>query len=133
MLFKKQAGMTLIEVLIAALILFMAIGLVSSAFQQALMLQRKVVDQKDTVQVTQWIRPVIEFELENGRTRGVEEYLGTTLSWEASLIEKKQFVDSFGESESYVAGRGFVSLYQVSVLQEDSLLLEFKEVLWSEQ
>ena len=133
MLLKKQMGMTLIEVLIAAIILFMAIGLVSSAFQQSIMLQQRVSKQQERMNLAQWIKPIIEFELGQGKIRGSEFFFEKKVSWEAKKEDKKQFVDSFSDDEGYVAGRGYVSIYLVDVHYNDTQLLQFKKTIWSSQ
>lgn len=133
MLLKKQMGMTLIEVLIAAIILFMAIGLVSSAFQQSIMLQQKVVTQQEKMRLLQWIKPIIEFQLSVGQLKGAESWGGMKASWSAELLEKKRFVDSISDDSGYIAGRGYVVLYEVSLSLAEQEPYKFNYTVWSSQ
>lgn len=133
MLLKKQMGMTLIEVLIAAIILFMAIGLVSSAFQQSIMLQQKVVTQQEKMRLLQWIKPLIEFQLSVGQLKGEESWGGMEASWSAELLEKKRFADSISENSDYISGRGYVMLYEVSLSFAEQESYKFNHTVWSSQ
>lgn len=124
--------MTLIEVLIASIILFMAIGLVTSAFQQSLLLQQKVMVQRDKIELTQMVKPMIQFELNQGKVVGNFDVLSKKIEWQAEIIAKDSFVDAFSEDgDDYVSGRGYVILYSIIVKQEDTAIVTFKYSTWS--
>lgn len=132
MLLRKQSGMTLIEVLIAAIILFMAIGLVTSAFQQSILLQRKVMTQREKVELIHIVKPFVQFEISQGKLIGNLDYLSRSVDWQAKQEAKSSFVDAFSESgDDYVVGRGYVTLYDVVVKQDEKVIFMFKYSIWS--
>lgn len=123
--------MTLIEVLIAAIILFMAIGLVSSAFQQSLLLQRKVMGQLDKVELIEISKPMIKFDLNQGKSRGNLDILSEKIEWQAEVIERKPFAASLNEENESISGFGYMTLFNVVLKQGDEELLSFKYTIWN--
>lgn len=125
--------MTLIEVLIASLILFMAIGLSASVFRQSALLQNKVLSLVDQSDIKKRLVPKIMFELEQDNISGeiVEEEL--TFLWVAKLKKVNGYVASYNpEGSSVVGTAGKIEVYQVTVNSSHwrNWSFEYKELLW---
>lgn len=125
--------MTLIEVLIASLILFMAIGLSASVFRQSALLQNKVLSLVDQSDIKKRLVPKIMFELEQDKTSGevLEEAL--TFSWIAKLEKANSYVASYNpEGSSVIGTAGKIKVYQVTVKSSHwkNWSFEYEELLW---
>lgn len=132
--FCQQKGLTLIEVLIASTILFMAIGLAASVFQQNLLLQRKVLDQLEQAQLQQVVSRNILFQLEQKKLSGKEVVNLIEISWEANVEKKAAFIDSYSfDTEKYSSGLGDVTVYVITLSSEHwpGWSVEYKESIWA--
>jgi len=123
--------MTLIEVLISSVILFMAIGLVSSVFQQSLMLQSRLKKEQFRHEMLYWTKNAVQFELEKGSVGGDVVVDDLKVSYIAEEIAKNAFVDSYSnESEGTVTGRGYMVLYRIQISSE-SLSTSYQQSIWT--
>lgn len=132
---SKEKGLTLIEVLIASMILFMAIGLAASVFQQNLLLQRKVLDKLEQTQLQQVITRRIQFQLEQGNFSGREESRNIMVDWKAEVEKSSSFIENYNSDTDYsYDGRGIVTIYLITLNSSDlpSWELKYKESLWSQ-
>ena len=75
----KQTGLTLIEVLIASVILFMTLGLVATVFQQSLGMQQRAVKHLAAAEQFPSIVSQVRFELEQEKNRRLDRTECTTL------------------------------------------------------
>lgn len=66
----KQTGLTLIEVLIASVILFMTLGLVASVFQQNLQMQQRAIKHLAAAEYFPSVVSQIRFDLEHAKLEG---------------------------------------------------------------
>lgn len=132
--YLKQKGLTLIEVLIASVILFMAIGLAASVFQQNLLLQRKVLDKLEQAQFQQIMTRRIFFQLDQGTFSGQEESQGIKASWLAKNEKSSSFVENYNsDTDLSYSGRGKVTVYLITLTSDNwpDWTVEYKESLWS--
>ncbi|MFW1118312.1 PilW family protein, partial [Vibrio parahaemolyticus] len=60
---RKQKGMTLIESLVAAVILFMVIGLAATVFQHSALLQTRVLKQIEKQEIVDFTMRNVRFAL----------------------------------------------------------------------
>lgn len=130
----QQKGMTLIEVLIASLILFMAIGLTSSVYQQSFLFQGKVLEQIEQQRFLKEAERQILFQLEQGIMNGSVSLGGREAVWRASVSESKRTYHHFNlETQSPVYGKGNVSLLDISyqfVNSNEQEQHSYQEVIW---
>ncbi|MDP5134929.1 type II secretion system protein [Rheinheimera baltica] len=129
----KQAGLTLIEVLIASMILFMALGLIGTIFQQSFNTQRQAQKYISVAKDYSNLQSRIRYELSAGEATG-QILIGTTVyTWKATLIEKapERTNQSPEMSENDVVfGMLHLFLINVSVEANSSLNFEFKQAIW---
>jgi len=132
--FYQQKGLTLIEVLIASMILFMAIGLAASVFQQNLLLQRKVLNQLEQTQLQQVVTRNVLFQLEQKKLSGKEIINNIDIYWQAEIEKKSAFIDGYSfESEKYSAELGHVTVYIITLTSEHwpDWSVKYKESIWT--
>lgn len=132
--YLKQKGLTLIEVLIASVILFMAIGLAASVFQQNLLLQRKVLDKLEQAQFQQIMTRRIFFQLDQGNFSGQEESQDITVNWQTKNEKSSSFVENYNsDTDLSYSGRGKVTVYLITLTSDNwpNWTVEYKESLWS--
>lgn len=132
--FYQQKGLTLIEVLIASMILFMAIGLAASVFQQNLLLQRKVLNQLEQTQLQQVVTRNVLFQLEQKKLSGKEVVNLVEINWKADVEKKAAFIDSYSfDTEKYSADLGHVTVYIITLTSEHwpDWSVEYKESIWT--
>lgn len=132
--FYQQKGLTLIEVLIASMILFMAIGLAASVFQQNLLLQRKVLNQLEQTQLQQVVTRNVLFQLEQKKLSGKEVVNLVEINWTAEIEKKAAFIDSYSfDTEKYSADLGHVTVYIITLTSDHwpDWSVEYKESIWT--
>lgn len=130
---KKQSGLTLIEVLIASMILFMALGLVSSVFQQNLRSQMQANKYLLATQSYMSIQAEIRFQLEQGTSEGSIQTPAGPFNWKAELEEQRQELADLSPEAMPGAIGGSLRLYKITVETENQFSFEFKQAVWSDK
>lgn len=128
---KKYSGLTLIEVLIASIILFMSLGLVAVIFQQNISTQlqssryiKKLADYPS-------VQAQLRFELESGKRKGDIERQGLLYSWKAERLATGQELVSFSpETGNREGNPGMLVLYLVTISTGFGTDIEVKQAVW---
>ncbi len=131
--FTKQKGMTLIEVLIASMILFMALGLSASVFKQSSLLQEKVLSQVIQQRTQSAAMPRIKFAIEDGRREGAFNLLEHSLRWRVIESKSSKFVNSYNYEHGELSyGKGQVSLVTIEMKYDKwpNWSVTYNEVVW---
>lgn len=128
----KQHGLSLIEVLIASLILIMSLGLVAVIFQQNFDTQRRakvyLIDAQEFTSVLAQVR----FELELGTDRGEITSGSTHYTWQSEVLQSGKEIDSINpESTLPQGGIGILTLFKVTVNNTRTANeYSFKQAIW---
>lgn len=124
--------MTLIEVLIASIILFMALGLVGVVYQQNFDTQRRAQQYLKEARVVQSLMAAIRFSLEQGLVEGKLKMVGMSFQWKATLIEAKPEINSISpETGLPESGIGKLNLFNIVVTSDETQHdFEFKQAIW---
>ena len=135
-LIKRQShGFTLIEVLIAATLLFLAISIGSVAFEQTLQTRGKLNDRVMIYQLAPLIKSDIKQQIRESNSRSGNLTLhGQEVSWRASLVEEKPTFKSLGGGEGGIQ-LGDVRLLLLDIEIEFTLTnqsIEYRELIWRE-
>ncbi|HDY7774753.1 TPA: hypothetical protein RQK14_001570 [Vibrio vulnificus] len=127
--------MTIIEVLVASLILFMAIGLSASIFRQTSLLQLKLAEELNVDEVISLTIPMVRFELEDQKTQGVLAIKGEQLYWQSHIESEQGFVAGYDpDAQNPIEGLGRVIVFRVDIRKAERTepLLTFRELIWRE-
>ncbi|MFW1036645.1 PilW family protein [Vibrio parahaemolyticus] len=130
---RKQKGMTLIESLVAAVILFMVIGLAATVFQHSALLQTRVLKQIEKQEIVDFTMRNVRFALEQGQVQGQFQFYGAVVQWSAKAVEELPYITHFDSDEGVnKKGAGKVVQYQVlaSVDSIKNWELSYEEVVW---
>lgn len=133
--FSRSRGMTIIEVLVASLILFMAIGLSASIFRQTSLLQLKLAEELNADEVISLTIPMVRFELEDQKTQGVLDIKGEQLYWQSHIESEQGFVAGYDpDAQNPIEGLGRVIVFRVDIRKAERTepLLTFRELIWRE-
>ncbi|MDP5143110.1 PulJ/GspJ family protein [Rheinheimera baltica] len=127
---KKHAGLTLIEVLIAGLLLAMALGVASVVFQQNDLQQRQA--ERILLRASQLDSVVnrIRYELQQGAVQGEWTLSDMPYAWQAKVIRSAAVAGAYdAESGGLTETNQQKSLYQVDVSSGDNPLYSFQLTL----
>ncbi|AHI98184.1 hypothetical protein HJ140_09725 [Vibrio parahaemolyticus] len=125
--------MTLIESLVAAVILFMVIGLAATVFQHSALLQTRVLKQIEKQEIVDFTMRNVRFALEQGQVQGQFQFYGAVVQWSAKAVEELPYITHFDSDEGVnKKGEGKVVQYQIlaSVDSIKNWELSYEEVVW---
>ncbi|EWH04898.1 hypothetical protein AT00_17260 [Pseudoalteromonas lipolytica SCSIO 04301] len=130
---KFNKGMTLIEVLIASIILFIAISALSFVSRSMLLHESRLERAIDRALLAELIKDEVsyryQYEKQNTGTYTLDDH---EYQWRVDVLDEKppvRFISSESESnENQQNGR--VILYSVVILDNDRELLRVKDVFW---
>lgn len=124
--------MTLIEVLIASIILFMVLGLVGVVYQQNYDTQRRTQQYLNEARAVQSLMAAIRFALLQGQVEGKLKSIGMSYQWKATLVEAKSEVSSISpETGLPENGIGKLNLFNILVTNDETQHdFEFKQAIW---
>ena len=126
--------MTLIEVLIGAIILFMTLALAAQVFQHQFLLQERAQRAALVMAAQPAAMAEVERALGDGQLQGQGRAAELDFSWQAELVESAPTIGSFDpELGSYSLNRGQFSLYRVTLDFDGGARrqLQYDEVIWS--
>ncbi|WP_333796363.1 PulJ/GspJ family protein [Rheinheimera sp.] len=128
----KQTGLTLIEVLIASVILFMTLGLVATVFQQSLGMQQRAIKHLAAAEQFPSLVSQIRFELEQQKTEGSIELNAQRYQWQATELKRAKELSSVDENgQDYLGNIGMLVLFNVTVTsQNGGTGFEFRQAIW---
>lgn len=115
------------------MILFMALGLVSSVFQQNLRSQMQANKYLLATQSYISIQAEIRFHLEQGTTEGSIQTPAGLFTWSAELEEQRQELADLSPEAMQGAIGGSLRLYKILVETENQFSFEFKQAIWSDK
>lgn len=128
---KTQHGLTLIEVLIASIILFMTLGLVAVVFQQNFATQIQATKYITSLSEYSSVQAQIRYELEQGRYKGNISTMASQYNWEAKKLKQAPellgFSPETGNAETAI---GVLTLFNVVVSTDSALTYEFRQTVW---
>ena len=96
----KQSGFTLIEALVAGLILFICISAATRIFSSSLISNRKATEEVVMSAYTSMFLDHIKFQVDQGETSGKGHWFGINFSWSSTLKEQSWVADSRALSQS---------------------------------
>ncbi|MFN4055643.1 MAG: type II secretion system protein [Alishewanella aestuarii] len=129
---KRSRGLTLIEVLVASVILFSALGLVATVFQYNLHSQSRLLRQLEQIENFASLKAQIHYSLSKGERQGTVSLGDVELSWQATAIRAAAPITSYDfENDREVATAEQMLLLQVDLVFSGSeRQLSYKEALW---
>lgn len=128
---KKQYGLTLIEVLIASIILFMTLGLVAVVFQQNFATQIQAGKYIASLSDYSSLQAQIRYELEQGRFKGSVTTATAQYNWEAKKLKQAPEILGFSpETGNAETAIGVLTLFNVIVSTDTALTYEFRQTVW---
>ena len=128
----RQTGLTLIEVLIASVILFMTLGLVASVFQQNLNMQQRAIKHLAAAEYFPSVVSQIRFDLEHDKREGSIALNSEVYQWQAAELSRAKEISSVDESGmDYLGNIGMLVLFNVTVAKEKGgETIEFRQAIW---
>ncbi|HCG7605361.1 TPA: hypothetical protein NJ426_001508 [Vibrio parahaemolyticus] len=117
----------------AAVILFMVIGLAATVFQHSALLQTRVLKQIEKQEIVDFTMRNVRFALEQGQVQGQFQFYGAVVQWSAKAVEELPYITHFDSDEGVnKKGEGKVVQYQIlaSVDSIKNWELSYEEVVW---
>lgn len=129
---KKYRGLTLIEVLIASLLLFISLGLVATVFQYNLHTQSRLLSQLDAYDGFASIQSQISYALQQGEREGTVLLKSEEISWQATVLLTRLPITSMDfENNLQDTSAKEMQLLQIAVyISESRSPIEYKEFIW---
>lgn len=136
---KYSQGMTLIEVLIASVILFIAVSAMSFVARSSTLHERRLINNIDRAMLAEFIKDEVSYQYQYENTSEGTYKLGTSeFKWSVKALESKlplRYIssESSGSADSSVNEQeGNIVLYEVTVtsVTEDKKIMSFKDVYW---
>ena len=124
---KQQNGLTLIEVLIASLILFLSLGVVATVFQQSYLTQAQA--ERYLLQLSDYNNLVaqIRFNLEQQQLQGEIITPAGSYQWQAErLAQGRELTGISPETFEPVGAEGQLVLYNVIVELNQQAVFELR-------
>lgn len=127
---KTQAGLTLIEVLIAGLLLSMALGIAAVVFQQNDLQQRQAERLLLRASQLETVISRIRYELGQGARRGEWSLAGVDYAWQATVVKSAAIAGSYDVESGQITGSGREqTLFQIDVSQTSVSVYSFQLTL----
>ena len=126
----KQKGMTLVEVLIAGIILFISISVISMVARTKILNEQKLVKTINTSYLAEYSQTTIKYHLKHTEERqGSILIAGTEYLWNSQLKETKPFVFGLNPDDNNAGNP--LKLYAVVFTRVGSqkIVLEFLQLV----
>ena len=130
---KAQIGLTLIEVLIASMILFMTLGVVSAIFQQNIASQQLALKYVSVLDDYSSVVARINFQLETTEQRaGSMQFADDNVyEWSASVVSSASGLTQYSpEAGAAETAQGVYILYEVTVTDSKDFSFNFRQLVW---
>lgn len=132
---KKQQGMTLIEVLIAGIILFIAIAALTFVARVQVEHQERFTKTIRQAYLAEFFIDDIRYRLNfTDQRSGVINYRGVEYDWTATLKKEDDVVVTVLPEESMEQGRGIAKLFEVQIKRNEAgrqlMVFSFTELTW---
>ena len=112
---KRQNGLTLIEVLIAAMLLFVLLGLASVIFQQSVLVQDQSVKYAQFAIDQETVINRIRMAIDSGEYTGELSIGANAYQWSASQIASASTIVGAADNLSLMTSEQPITLYEVMV------------------
>lgn len=127
---KTQTGLTLIEVLIAGLLLSMALGIAAVIFQQNDLQQRQAERLLLRASQLETVVSRIRHELGQGALQGEWTLSDVPYKWQAAVVKSAAIAGSYDVESGQITGSGVQkTLFQVDVSQSSVNVYSFQLAL----
>ena len=133
----KQKGMTLIEVLIAGIILFISISAISLVARTKILNQQKLMRATETAYLAEYSKDIIKYHLTQSKVReGVITVASRDYQWLAiidkSAPPRRVLEDADGAGSS---ARDLLLLYRITIgpVGTEQITFEYSELVWEIQ
>ncbi len=128
----RQNGLTLIEVLISAVLLFVILGLAAVIFQQSKLIQAQALKYTGFATEQDTVINRIRYAIENGTLNGEIALAENSYSWTASLVTSAAIVAGASDNLSLMSSRQVIALYDVAISGVNSPAnYHFRVVKWN--
>lgn len=132
-LLKYNRGMTLIEVLIASIILFIAISAMSYVARSASLHEMRLSRNIDRALLGEFIKDYVAYQYQySGSEVGSYSINNSEFTWQVSVLDEKPPLRNISNEISDNKNTGTLILYeiQVKVKEEEKVILRVKDVYW---
>lgn len=131
----KQKGMTLVEVLIAGIILFISISTISLVARTKLLNEQRLAKAIEYAYLAEYSIDAIKYHLEYTNTRKGEFSIGKgNYLWHASIADSKAPMRTLNSSEPTNASpTDILKLYKVTITSannKDKAIYEYFDLIW---
>jgi len=134
----KQEGMTLVEVLIAGIILFISISVISIVARTKILNEQKLVKAIERAYLAEYTHSSIKYYLKYTQEKQGRFFIGNKeYVWISEFKEAKPYMMTFineGGDESYVEGDtdNLLTLYDVVIkhVDIDKPVYRYTELIW---
>lgn len=133
---KYSQGMTLIEVLIASVILFIAVSAMSFVARSSALHEKRLISGIDRAMLAEFIRDEVSYQYQyEDQSQGTYKIGSNEFAWNVKVLESKlpmRFISSESSGPSANEQEGLIVLYEVTVtlVSEDEKIMSFKDVYW---
>ncbi|MBH0057969.1 type II secretion system protein [Pseudoalteromonas sp. SWXJZ94C] len=132
---KHNKGMTLIEVLIASIILFIAVSAISFVMRSSLLHEKRLMNNVERGLLAEYIRDEVSYQYQyQNVSAGTYDIKNSTYTWVLSVLNSQpaiRFISSESENTTTTTDDNIV-LYEVTVTKDDKKILSFKDVYWKQ-
>ncbi|MET2847609.1 type II secretion system protein [Vibrio owensii] len=129
---NKQTGFTLIEALVASMILFAVVTSMSMLYQGTLKAEYKAKQAIESASVVPFVLDQIRYQIRYEKAKqGEGTFQGVYFQWEASELERKGGYVPTGLEDEYGEQRERFVLWSVTLKIDNRVPIVYKELSWS--
>ncbi|CAH1568873.1 PilW family protein [Vibrio rotiferianus] len=129
---NKQTGFTLIEALVASMILFAVVTSMSMLYQGTLKAEYKAKQAIESASVVPFVLDQIRYQIRYEEAKqGEGTFQGVYFQWEASELERKGGYFASGLEDEYGEQRERFVLWSVTLKIDNRAPIVYKELSWS--
>lgn len=131
---KQQAGLTLIEVLIASLILFMSLAVVSAIFRQNLDTQQRALMYLKHSEQFPNLLSQIRFRMESGERSGQIMLGDSSYTWQATQLKEATAVGVADPETMVLTSDGSkLVMWEIELLENERSIWRVQQAIWADE